>query len=155
MRRAELLALDVCDVDHQERTLFVRAGKGEKPRLLPIAPTGYAALARYLELGRPALERAPTSALFLGVRGGRLSQVALSRTLHELQDRAGLLKNVTPHCLRRTCATGLLKNGTNLRVIQTLLGHSDLTTTSVYLCLSPDEIREEVLLHHPRERFDA
>ena len=154
VRRAELLALDVFDIDHKERTLLVRAGKGEKPRLLPITPTCYEALSRYLEYGRPELERAPLEALFLGPRGVRLNQATLMRILHRLGDRAGLSVRVTPHCFRRTCATGLLKNGTNLRVIQAVLGHSNLEATSVYLCLSPEEVRSEVLSRHPRERFE-
>jgi integrase/recombinase XerD len=154
VRRAELLALDLFDVDHRERTLVVRAGKGEKPRLLPIPPTCYEALSRYLEYGRPELERRPTPALFLGPRGSRLGRSSLSRLLSELQQRAGIQKQVTPHVFRRSCATGLLKNGTSLSVIQAVLGHASLETTSVYLCLTPDEIRQEVLTRHPRERFE-
>ncbi|MEZ6189557.1 MAG: tyrosine-type recombinase/integrase, partial [Planctomycetota bacterium] len=155
VRRSELLGIDVCDLDHRERTLLIRAGKGEKPRVLPVAPTCYDALQHYLTFGRPPLEREPSPALFLGVKGRRLCEAGISRLLHDLGERAGIEKRVTPHCFRRTCATGLLKNGTNLKVIQTILGHESLETTSLYLCLSPDEIREEVLTHHPRERFQA
>ena len=155
VRRAELLALDFADLNHRQRTLFVRAGKGEKPRVLPVVPTCYDALATYLEYGRPELEREPTPALFLGKRGGRLAPIQLSRLLRRLQDRSGLQKVVTPHCFRRSCATGLLNNGTNLKVIQEILGHANLETTSVYLCLSPEEVRGEVLSRHPRERFEA
>ena len=157
VRRAELLALDLGDVDHRQRTVLVRAGKGERPRVLPIAPTCYRALCAYLDHGRPELEKGePTPALFLSTRGGRrLSADTLSRILRDLAQRAGITKRVTPHCFRRTCATGLLANGTSLKVIQAILGHSSLETTSVYLCLSPEEIRSEVLLKHPRERFEA
>jgi integrase/recombinase XerD len=155
VRRTELLSLDAFDLDHRGRTLLVRCGKGERPRVLPVVPTCYEALLRYLEYGRPELEREPTPALFVGPRGGRLKKDVLSRTLRELGQRAGLLKAITPHCFRRACATGLLKNGTNLKVIQAVLGHSNLETTSVYLNLSPDEIRQAVLSNHPRERFEA
>ncbi len=155
VRRAELLDLDVSDLDHRGRTLLVRCGKGERPRVLPVVPTCYDALVRYLEYVRPELEREPTPALFVGPRGGRLKKDHLSRVLRDLGQRAGLIKTITPHCFRRACATGLLKNGTNLKVIQAVLGHSNLETTSVYLCLSPDEIRQEVLSRHPRERFEA
>ena len=155
VRRAELVAIDVFDVDHRERTLLVRAGKGEKPRVLPLTPTCYDALLHYLEHARPELERAPTPALFLNTRGQRLKPGGLGHRLHKLAARAGLTKRVTPHCFRRSCATGLLKNGTNLKVIQAILGHSSLETTSVYLALSPEDIRNEVLGKHPRERFEA
>ncbi|MEZ6189482.1 MAG: tyrosine-type recombinase/integrase [Planctomycetota bacterium] len=155
IRRTELLDLDLTDVDHRQRTLLVRAGKGERPRVLPLAPACYEALSRYLDFGRPELERAPTQALFLSTRGDRLSKDSVARLLYELSDRAGLGRRATPHCFRRTCATGLLNNGTSLKVIQAILGHRSLETTSVYLCLSPEEIREAVLTHHPRERFEA
>ena len=155
VRRGELFGFDLFDLDHRDRTLLVRAGKGEKARLLPVAPACYDALSRYLEYGRPELERSATTALFLGPKGGRLNEAYLSRLFQELQDRAGIEKKITAHCFRRTCATGLLNNGTNLKVIQAILGHANLHTTSVYLCLSPEEVRGEVLSRHPRERFDA
>ncbi len=155
VRRTELLDLDAFDLDHKGRTLLVRCGKGERPRVLPVVPTCYDALIRYLDFARPELEREPTPALFVGPRGGRLKKDTLSRILRDLADRAGLTKRITPHCFRRACATGLLQNGTNLKVIQAVLGHSNLETTSVYLCLSPEEIRGEVLSRHPRERFEA
>jgi integrase/recombinase XerD len=155
VRRAELLSLDVSDLDHRGRTLLVRCGKGERPRVLPVVPTCYDALLRYLEYCRPELEREPTPPLFVGPRGGRLKSDTLARIVRDLGQRAGLVKPITPHCFRRACATGLLKNGTNLKVIQAVLGHSNLETTSVYLNLSPDEIRSEVLSNHPRERFEA
>jgi len=156
VRRSELLALELYDVDHRLRRLLVRAGKGEKPRVLPIGPTCYEALLAYLDHGRPEQERGePTPALFLSQRGTRLSKDSLSRLLHELGTLAGLAKQVTPHVFRRSCATGLLNNGTNLKVIQAILGHESLETTSVYLNLSPEEIRAAVLTRHPRERFEA
>lgn len=155
VRRAELLALDLGDLDHRQRTLVVRAGKGEKPRVLPVVPTCYDALLAYLDHARPELEREPTQALFLGNLGGRLSPCTLYRVLSELGELAGVSGRATPHAFRRSCATGLLNNGTNLKVIQTILGHANLETTSVYLCLSPEEVRGEVLSRHPRERFEA
>ena len=154
VRRSELLGLELGDLNHRQRTLFVQ-GKGEKPRVLPVVPTCYEALVAYLEHGRPEVEREPTAAFFLGQRGGRLAKAQLARLLRRLQERAGLSKVVSPHVFRRSCATGLLNNGTNLKVIQTILGHANLETTSVYLCLSPEEVRGEVLSRHPRERFEV
>lgn len=155
LRRSELLALDVWDLDHRQRTLMVRAGKGERPRVLPVVPTCYEALRRYLDHGRPELEREPNEALFLSTRGQRLGKDGLADLLQHLGDLAGLTAPVTPHGFRRTCATSLLNNGTNLKVIQAILGHTSLETTSVYLNLSPEDVRNEVLSRHPRERFEA
>jgi len=158
VRRAELRNLDLCDLDHAERTLLVRAGKGEKDRLLPLTRSCYAGLTDYLRRGRPELmTRHPdsTRAVFLSARGQRLSSMALADSLTKLGRAAGINKRLTPHTLRRSCATALLKNGVSLRHIQLLLGHADLSITSVYLRLDPSDLRRELLLRHPRERFEA
>lgn len=84
-----------------------------------------------------------------------MNHMGLNRTLKKLAQAAGLKVNVTPHTMRRTYATHLLKGGASLRHIQLLLGHADLATTAVYLKLDTTELRREVLLRHPRERFDA
>ena len=157
LRRGELLALDLADVDHTERELTVREGKGGKGRVLPITRSAYLALEAYLERGRSAFAgfKAPTTHLLL-VRGGRpMGPAALKKTVARLAAAAGIPKRATPHCLRRSFATHLLQGGASLRHIQVLLGHASLQTTATYLCLDRSELRHEILLRHPREQLDV
>ena len=157
LRRAEALGLDLAHLDHRERELRVR-GKGDKERLVPLTRSAWLELMAYLERGRPALvTEHPDSgrAVFLSTLGRRLCTLAPLRLLRRCAAAAGLERRVTPHTLRRTYATELLKAGVSLRHIQLLLGHEKLTTTALYLRLDTRELRRELLLKHPRERFDA
>lgn len=157
VRRAELLALDVSDLDHDERDLVVRSGKGGKGRRIPLTRSAYAVVMSYLDEARGALQSAhPDSycALFLSHRGRRLDEMSIARALREARAAAHLRKKITPHTLRRSFATHLLQGGASLRHIQVLLGHSDLSATARYLRLDARELRRELLLKHPRERID-
>lgn len=158
VRRAELCGLDLSDVDHEERLLRVRLGKGGKGRLLPLGPACYRALQRYLHDARPELvTRHPDGAraLFLTSRGRRLHAVAVVRLLQALRQAARIKKRVTGHTFRRTYATGLLSNGANLRVLQLALGHASPSSLGPYLRLDVSELRRQVISRHPRERIDA
>lgn len=155
LRNAEAHALDLTDVDHVDRQVMVRAGKGEKGRIVPLTRSAYARLMAYLDRGRPAMaakHRRSTEALFVSVRG-RISTDSLGDVVQRARRRAGIKKAVTPHTLRRTFATTLLKNGVSVRHIQTLLGHANLSTTAIYLRIDQAELRRELLLRHPRERM--
>ena len=169
LRRAELCALDLTDIDHNEREVIVRSGKGRKGRVIPLTRTAYHQLNAYLELARPQLadpappqrDRRQTKqrpraafALFVTRFGSRVEEDTVRRVLDTLSKRAGIKKRVTPHTLRRTFATHLLKSGASLRHIQLLLGHSSLNTTALYLRLDAKDLRREILLKHPRERFE-
>lgn len=157
LRRAELLALDLGDVRRDERELVVRHGKGDKGRVVPVGRTTWHALADYLARGRPALvaRRAEVeAAVFVSQRGQRLCAQRLKEVLDALAPAAGISRRITPHTLRRTYATHLLENGADLRQIQLLLGHASLDTTAVYLRLSSAKLRRDLLLRHPRERFE-
>ncbi len=154
LRRAELLALDLGDYVTRERLLVVRHGKGDKARRLPLTRAAALRLDAYLAEGRPSLAATPTPALFLARFGDRISAHVPRVLLIRLAAEAGIDKPVTPHTLRRTFATHLLENRVSLRHIQLLLGHSCLAATSTYLCLSAEDLRRELLLHHPRERID-
>ena len=157
LRSAELRALDLADVDLRERVVVVRHGKGDKARRVPLTRSAALRVEAYLAAARPALlERGAPSepALLLTAWGRRLGAATLRRALTRLAQRAGVERSVTPHTLRRTFATHLLQGGADLRSIQLLLGHSKLTTTALYLQLSPDELRRQILEHHPRERLD-
>ncbi len=142
-------------MDRREREVVVRAGKGEKGRRVPITRIAYAALVDdYVGLGLASLAgRQAGGAVFLSSKGLRLSPDGLMFVLRELGRAAGIRAEVKPHMLRRTFASHLLASGTSLPVIQRLLGHARLDTTSRYLRVEADEVRRLVLLKHPRETF--
>ena len=150
LRVSELTGLDVGDIALDEGYLRVR-GKGGKDRIAPIAGTASAALSDYLENGRPLLScgGSPSAAVFLNARGGRLSR----QSVHAIVDRAGRAVGLTglhPHTLRHSCATHLLEGGADLRVIQEILGHADISTTQVYTHVSRSHLQEAYLSSHPR-----
>ena len=140
---------DCVDFDQCQVKVF---GKGGKERVSPISRSPANALADYLEIGRPQLAKPyakPTSAVFLNARGGRLTR----QSVHTLVANAGVsvgVKNLHPHTLRHSFATHMLEGGADLRVIQEILGHSDISTTQVYTHVDRSHIREEYLSAHPR-----
>ncbi|GAA1897049.1 site-specific tyrosine recombinase XerD [Lapillicoccus jejuensis] len=160
-RIGEAVALDVDDVQGlepeagREGTGTVRLlGKGGKERLVPVGRYAREALAAYLVRGRPALAAAGrgTPALFLGLRGGRLSRQGAWAVLQQVADRAGLSAHVSPHTLRHSFATHLLDGGADVRVVQELLGHASVTTTQVYTLVSVQRLLEVYAGAHPRAR---
>ncbi len=157
LRLFEVVALDLADLNREEREIVVRAGKGEKGRIVPLTRAAFEALTAYLERGRPSLVRShpdSTCAFFLSRLGRRLCDVSVADVLRKARREAGIKRAVKPHMLRRTFATSLLKNGVSVRHIQVLLGHEDLSTTAAYLKIDTKELRRELLLKHPRERID-
>lgn len=159
LRKSELRDLDLGDLDHDERELLVREGKGGKGRRLPLTRSAFARVQDYLERGRPVLAK-PTkadsaTALFLSAEGNRVGSTTVKAILLRLGEGAQLKKRLKPHTLRRTFATHLLQTGTDLRTIQVLLGHARLDTTALYLKVDMKELRREVLLKHPRERLGS
>src|SRR5579875_887722 len=135
LRASELCSLRLGDVDPAEEAVRVR-GKGAKVRVVPVGREALKALERYLARGRPALARgAGRDRVFLNGRGGPLSRHGLHLIVSRVATKAGL-RGVTPHTLRHTFATHLLLGGADLRVVQELLGHSDLATTEIYTHLS-------------------
>lgn len=153
LRVSELCGLDLGDVFIEEGYLRV-VGKGSKERIAPISGAAARALAAYLNEGRPQLERsyaAPTAAVFLNQRGGRLTR----QSVHTLVAKAGAaikVDNLHPHSLRHSFATHMLEGGADLRVIQDILGHSDISTTQIYTHISRAHMREEYLHAHPRAK---
>ena len=151
LRVSECAGLNLLDCAFDEGYLRV-VGKGNKERIAPIAGSARDALVAYLEQGRPELLKPyapPTSAVFLNARGGRLSR----QSIHKTVAKAGLtigVKNLHPHTLRHSFATHLLAGGADLRVIQEILGHSDISTTQIYTHVNRAHIREQYLSAHPR-----
>lgn len=157
LRRNELLGLDLADVRQDEREVIVRHGKGGKGRVVPVGRAAWKALTAYLERGRASLvkQRAGVEcAVFVTSAGGRLKATRLRVLLQHFAAGAGIARRLTPHSMRRTYATHLIQNGVSVRHVQVLLGHESLETTARYLRLTSTEIRREILLKHPRERFE-
>ncbi|GEE03174.1 tyrosine recombinase XerD [Gordonia spumicola] len=150
-RISEVTALDVDDIDVEHRAVVLR-GKGGKERIVPVGRPALAAVDDYLVRGRPALIKKGTPALFLNIRGGRLSRQSAWQVLVDAADRAGIDKDVSPHTLRHSFATHLLDGGADVRVVQELLGHSSVTTTQVYTLVTVTTMREVYATAHPRAR---
>jgi len=128
LRRSEVGAIRLEDMDLDNQALLVR-GKGAKQRMVPLMPQTAEAILNYLAV-RPAADQ---PYLFLSPQGRRLANDYLNRTLRRILARAGLGKRITPHMLRHTFATHLVRNGVDVRTVQELLGHADLETTANYL----------------------
>ncbi len=148
LRSAEAVALDLGEVDLLAQLLTVRCGKGGKGRVVPFGARVREALRAYL------CERPPQGeALFLSARGGRrLSRAGLGWLVQRAGKRAGIESLVSPHRLRHSFATHLLRNGASIRHIQALLGHASLNSTQVYLGLDVTDLLRMIEKSHPRER---
>lgn len=153
LRASECTGLDVADCLLDEGYLRI-VGKGGKERVSPISGTALRALTDYLAHARADLAPAyapPTPAVFLNARGGRLTR----QSVHAIVARAGLsigVANLHPHTLRHSFATHMLEGGADLRVIQEILGHADISTTQIYTHVSRAHLREEYLHAHPRAK---
>jgi integrase/recombinase XerD len=152
-RVSEAVALDVDDVDREDRTVILD-GKGGKQRLVPVGSYACRAIDDYLVRLRPELTRKARSgnagALFLNARGGRLTRQGAWTVLGAVAERAGLAGRVSPHTLRHSFATHLLDGGADIRTVQELLGHSSATTTQIYTRVTVDRLREVYATSHPR-----
>jgi integrase/recombinase XerD len=153
IRRAELLGLTIYDADLQTATLRVD-GKGNRTRVVPLTQSAIAALKLYLEEARAVFaHEAGQVRLFVSTRsGGPLDDDDIVRIVRKAATRAGIKKHVTPHTLRHTCATHLLKGRADIRQIQKLLGHRRLSSTEVYTRVELTDLHEVIARCHPREK---
>ena len=153
MRRSELIQLDVYDIDLAERLVKIRHGKGRKPRNVPLGKRAARWLKKYLVDVRPMLvERTNSSRLFVSCNGRPLTSSNLSLQVRGFIERAGLCVTGSCHLIRHTVATRMLENGADLRAIQALLGHSNITTTQIYTHVSIKHLRDVHDATHPADQ---
>jgi integrase/recombinase XerD len=150
MRVSELVALRWEDFD--PNLGVVRClGKGNKERLIPVGKSALRSLEAYVASGRgKLLKRKAAQFLFLNQRGGKLSRVGFWKILSRYGRSAGILTPLSPHLVRHSFATHLLERGADLRSIQMMLGHSDISTTQVYTQVVKERLKEVYQAHHPR-----
>ena len=155
VRLGELVAMDVGSIDRTQREIRVW-GKGSKERIALLGAPALRALEQYLQDGRSRLaRRGPTKALFLNRFGDRLSARGVQLALNKYVKKAGLAKRVTPHILRHTFATHLLDGGADLRIVQELLGHAQLSSTQIYTHVTRTRARQVYLRAHPRAKEET
>jgi integrase/recombinase XerD len=146
LRVSELIGLTVDGVNIEVG--FVRCiGKGSKERIVPLGQSAAAAVSAYLQARKV---RKPTNYLFLSNRGGPLSRMGFWKILKAYGLRAGIKKRLTPHVLRHSFATHLLERGADLRAVQTMLGHADISTTEIYTHVMRERLKEIYKSYHPR-----
>jgi len=153
LRVSEWISIGVRDVLFDEGVVRV-FGKGAKERLVPIGRKATAAAAIYVRELRPKLERGTgKGTLFLNARGEPLSRMGAWKILRKYVEQAGITKHVSPHTLRHSFATHLLEGGADLRAVQEMLGHADISTTQIYTHVDREYLRTVHQQFHPRERL--
>jgi integrase/recombinase XerD len=150
LRISELANARLENFNSEERILRV-TGKGKKTRLVPVGRKACEALSSYLSTERPKLvKRGTGSEIFLSARGAKLTTARLWQIVKRIAQRSGLAANVYPHLLRHSFATHLLSNGADLRIIQEMLGHADISTTQVYTHVDQQRLKSVHRQFHPR-----
>jgi integrase/recombinase XerD len=150
LRVSELIYLKIDDIN-MENCMLKCLGKGSKERIIPFGSKAYQSLRLYLDKVRQKLVKNPNEdILFLNSRGERLSRQGIFYLVKKYVRKAGIEKKVTPHTLRHTLATHLLENGADLRSVQEMLGHSDISTTQIYTHVSRKWVSEEYYKAFPR-----
>jgi integrase/recombinase XerD len=149
LRVSELVGLKVDDI-HLKETFLLSRGKGGKERIVPVGRAAVEAVEKYLAEGRPKLLKRPTDVLFLSRLGGAFTRQGFWKMLRAHARAAKLTAKIHPHVLRHSFATHLLERGADLRAVQAMLGHSQITTTQIYTHVSRERLRRVYDKFHPR-----
>ena len=149
IRVSELIGLNIDDVSLPGS--FIRCESGEKTRIIPIYPEALQSLHEYIDSVRPKMIAVPTEhSLFVNVSGERMSRQGFWKIIKYYQEKAHIDKDITPHTLRHSFAAHLLENGADLRSIQQMLGHSDISSTQVYAQVVKKTLKSVYEKYHPR-----
>ncbi len=151
LRISELINLTVADVDFNNNIVNC-VGKGSKERIIPINDYSLNYLKEYLNIRNSFIKKKNNDYLFLNNCGNRISRQGFTKNLNQILQHLDIKKHVTPHILRHSFATHLLEGGADLRSIQILLGHSDITTTKIYTHISDKKVKDDYEEYHPREK---
>ena len=149
MRVTEIISLDIDDVNLEEASVVCKTAT--KQRTIPLGSLSLKALKEYIEEARPILVKdEDEKALFVNINGRRLTRQGFWKIIKYYKEQAHITKDITPHVLRHSFATHLLQNGADLKSIQTMLGHSDISSTQVYMQFQDDSIKNIYRKAHPR-----
>lgn len=151
LRVSEMLNLKLTDIDF-ENCILRCFGKGSKERVVPIGEYVIDSLKNYLPYRTQLLKKSLSDYLFLNSRGGRLSRFSFFKIIKKKLKDKGIKKELSPHSLRHSFATHLLEYGADLRSVQELLGHSDISTTRIYTHITNQKIKEDYIEFHPRSK---
>ena len=146
-----MVSLTVYDVDFYNAFLRIK-GKGSKERIVPINNASLKYLKLYLDRRCLLLKKKTSDELFLNARGEGISRQGFFKNLKKILAKKGMPTNISPHSLRHSFATHLIENGADLRSVQTMLGHSDITTTKIYTHISNEKVTKDYLINHPRAK---
>ena len=149
MRVTEIISLDITDVNFKENYVMCKAG--HKKRTIPIGNMCVKALSEYVKSSRPYLIKDESvKALFVNINGKRLTRQGFWKIVKYYKEQANITKEITPHVLRHSFATHLLQNGADLKAIQSMLGHSDISSTQVYMQFQNENLKDIYRKAHPR-----
>ncbi len=151
LRISELLDLTTSNIHLHTKELNI-IGKGNKERIVPLSDMSIDAFNKWMSNGKPKFPTKPGNYIFVNKSGDQLTRQGVWKLIKEIAREAGITKEISPHTLRHSFASHLLNNGFNLRYVQFLLGHKDISTTQIYTHIQTDKLRETYLSCHPRAK---